>query len=58
MIPVLTDKRLSASQELQALFDEQIEKIFIFLDEQIQKLQMNHPRETVVCFQLRKSSVC
>jgi hypothetical protein len=34
-------------QELQAIFDEQIEKMFTFLDEQIQKLQRGHPGESI-----------
>jgi hypothetical protein len=29
-------------------FDEQVHKIFIFLDREFEKLQMSHPGETVV----------
>lgn len=44
----IRDSKMVITQlELQAVFDEQIEKIFTFLDGQIQKLQRSHPGESI-----------
>jgi hypothetical protein len=41
-------KMVITQQELQAVFDEQLDKMFTFLDGQIQKLQMSHTGENIV----------
>jgi hypothetical protein len=35
-------------EELQRIFDEQIEKMYKLIDEQLKRLQMSHARETIV----------
>jgi hypothetical protein len=35
-------------EQLQRVFDEQIEKMFRLIDDQLQKLEISHPRENIV----------
>ena len=35
-------------EELQRIFDEQIEKMYKLIDEQLKRLQMSHARESIV----------
>lgn len=42
-------KRTDLSREqLQRVFDEQIEKMFRLIDDQLRKLEISHPRENIV----------
>jgi molecular chaperone DnaK (HSP70) len=40
-------RMIITTQELQKVFDEQIERIFQLIDDELQKLQSTHPRENV-----------
>jgi hypothetical protein len=35
-------------EQLQRVFDEQIEKMFRLIDDQLRKLEISHPRENIV----------
>jgi len=35
-------------EQLQRVFDEQIEKMFRLIDDQLRKLETSHPRENIV----------
>ena len=44
---VQDSKMIIAKQEMQKVFDEQIEKMFRLIDDQLRKLQTSHPRESI-----------
>lgn len=45
----------ASSNELQEIFDEQLEKMFGLIDQQLQIVQNSHPHEYIVSVKSRKS---